>query len=353
MQKSILKLIKIKIFFLFLFVILLLQTALAESGRYIVIDKAFGILTLFQDKKAIDTFPVAFGFDPVSDKRMTMDGATPEGLYYISYKKPYSRYHKFLGISYPNPVDAWQGLLTGEISWEEHKAISEAFLKKESPPMNTRLGGAVGIHGGGLYKISNGKLDSNWTLGCIALENRDIERIYSFAMEGDPVIIFDSKKSLYEVVRSFAEIKDYSLYDKNPCQNNKCIAETGFKTSMGWISITIKEDMDFNRSLTCQVFSREKNSDPYIVILDKNGNGSFDSKDRIIGGKKFQKNPQQTYKFVRRAIIKSISNGEVAAALPQARPQEYYEQQELANQGSRTQTKTQGQISKIWHRLIY
>ena len=80
------------------------------AASIVVIDKAKKNLVLFKNGRQVAQLPAAFGIDPDSDKYKKLDGTTPEGLYFITNKKHESRFHRFLGISYPNLANAAKGL---------------------------------------------------------------------------------------------------------------------------------------------------------------------------------------------------------------------------------------------------
>ena len=109
-------------------------------------------------------FNIDLGFAPVGDKKVSGDGKTPEGDYYIDRRNPDSRYHLSVGISYPNERD-----------------IAEAKKLGEEP------GGDIFIHGRGTL-LSRWKPD--WTWGCIAVTNHEIEDIYAMVNDGTPISIY-------------------------------------------------------------------------------------------------------------------------------------------------------------------
>lgn len=143
--------------------------------------KAKRELQLFDGDKLIKTWRVALGMNPKPSKEKEGDRATPEGSYYICRKNPKSQYHLSLGISYPGPLDAERGFKAKMISENERKAIHEAHRKGETPPWKTALGGEIFIHGSGSK--------SDWTLGCIALENSEIEELYKLIPVRTPITI--------------------------------------------------------------------------------------------------------------------------------------------------------------------
>ena len=147
----------------------------------IVVHKAARKLELFSDQTLLRTYRVGLGFTPVADKKREGDGATPEGEFYVFVKNNRSAYYLSLGVSYPNAEDAERGLRDGLISKKQYDAILEAIRKKAGPPQYTKLGGLIYIHGNGA--------GSDWTWGCVALENEDIKELYDAVSVGTPVTI--------------------------------------------------------------------------------------------------------------------------------------------------------------------
>ena len=142
-------------------------------------------LTLREGDALIGEFRVALGAQPHYGKELQGDGRTPVGRYYVSDKKADSRFHRFLGISYPNVDDAERGYRRGLIDAGEWADIFFANLRGDAPPWRTVLGGRVGIHGYG----GRPYLPIDWTEGCIAVSDADIEIIYDRTPVGTPVII--------------------------------------------------------------------------------------------------------------------------------------------------------------------
>jgi len=146
----------------------------------VVISKTERMLTVFDDGRERIRIPVVIGRNP-ADKEREGDLATPEGDFYICYKNPESKYHRFLGLSYPNAEDAVRGLRDGLITQAEHDAICAAIERGESPPWKTALGGEVGLHG----PCPN----VTWTHGCVAMSVEQIEQLYEWLALGDRVSI--------------------------------------------------------------------------------------------------------------------------------------------------------------------
>jgi murein L,D-transpeptidase YafK len=150
------------------------------SARRVVITKHTGTLVVFDGEEEVWKIPAVTGKNP-ADKVREGDLATPEGEFYVCYKNPASRYHRFLGLSYPTVEDAERGVRAGLISGAEAEQIRQAIAARECPPWKTALGGEVGIHG----PCPN----VTWTHGCIAVSVPDIERLYEWLELGDTVTI--------------------------------------------------------------------------------------------------------------------------------------------------------------------
>lgn len=144
--------------------------------------KARRELKLFNGEQLIKTYRVALGTNPVPPKECEGDRATPEGAYFICVKNPKSRFRLSLGISYPGPADAERGLKSGLISKPEYDAIMQAAATGKRPPWTTKLGGEVFVHGNGSA--------SDWTWGCIALDDPDIEELYRLVPLKAPITIY-------------------------------------------------------------------------------------------------------------------------------------------------------------------
>jgi len=151
-----------------------------ENPR-IVVRKADRRLDLYSGEKLLRSYKAGLGFSPVADKIREGDGATPEGEFYVFVKNNRSAYYLSLGISYPNAEDADRGLRDGLINRAQHRTITEAIRTKTAPPQYTRLGGLIYIHGHGAQ--------SDWTWGCVALENDDIRELFEAVTVGTPVSI--------------------------------------------------------------------------------------------------------------------------------------------------------------------
>ena len=133
-----------------------------EVTRVTVFKKARR-LYLLNGNRILKSYHIGLGFAPSGDKKVEGDGRTPEGRYIIDRRNPDSEYHLSIGINYPSERD-----------------IAEAKALGKAP------GGDIFIHGRG---NPMGFLLNDWTWGCIAVTNDEIEEIYAMVRDGTPITI--------------------------------------------------------------------------------------------------------------------------------------------------------------------
>lgn len=155
--------------------------ALPLADPRIVILKGARRAELYSGTHLVRTYPIVLGPDPVGHKARKGDGRTPEGTYYICTRNSRSQYHLFLGLNFPRAADAQAGLKAGLVNEAQAQACAAAEQARQRPPWDTRLGGAIGLHGGGLHH--------DWTAGCIAFDNAAIEEIWQASTVWTPVEI--------------------------------------------------------------------------------------------------------------------------------------------------------------------
>lgn len=147
----------------------------------ILIEKSKRLLTMWQDGKTALRCPAALGGHPTGHKRLEGDGRTPEGVYYICLKRETGKYGCALGISYPSLRDARRAAEDGRLDGALLPLFAEAERERKRPPWGTPLGGEIYIHGGGAQ--------SDWTAGCVALEQKNMAELFALCHEGDTVEI--------------------------------------------------------------------------------------------------------------------------------------------------------------------
>lgn len=169
-----------------------LALPLAEAS--IVIDKSERRLDLLSRGVLVKSYRVALGRNPVGAKTAQGDSRTPEGHFYICTRNAKtSAFHIFLGLSYPGLPDAKRAVNNKKITWRDYQIINRRLASRGRPPWETKLGGWIGIHGGTdapyAQKQMRQRGGKDWTAGCIALTNREIEEIHAATQMGTPVEI--------------------------------------------------------------------------------------------------------------------------------------------------------------------
>ena len=147
----------------------------------IEVSKGKRELRLYDGTRLLRTYHVGLGFSPVEDKVREGDGRTPEGEYYVCVKNANSKFYLSLGISYPNIEDANRGLRDDLITKRQHDQIADAITAGKRPPWDTKLGGEIFIHGNGS--------SSDWTWGCVAVEDAEIKELFDAVPMGTRVRI--------------------------------------------------------------------------------------------------------------------------------------------------------------------
>jgi len=134
----------------------------------VVVYKTQKIMQLLKGEEVIRTYQVALGRNPSGHKQVAGDFRTPEGTYLIDRHNKLSRFYRSLHISYPNSRD-----------------ISAAKERGRSP------GGDIMIHGlpKGFEDLADLHFMRNWTKGCIAVNNAEIDEIFRLVKDGTPIDI--------------------------------------------------------------------------------------------------------------------------------------------------------------------
>lgn len=160
------------------------------KGRLVVVFKHDYLLGFYRDGLLVQVvegqpacFPVAMGDNPYQAKMVEDRQSTPEGWYRVGGKLPLgiSRYHQALSVSYPNGEDAERAWAAGIINARTRDQIKRAERQPQMPPQHTAMGGEIMIHG-------NGSLPRDWTWGCVALDNQNIDWLYAQVKSGDEIL---------------------------------------------------------------------------------------------------------------------------------------------------------------------
>lgn len=163
-----------------------MDQTIAESKQkkipVIIVDKFASKCYVYKNGKQTAEFEAELGKNWVGDKRQRGDHATPEGRYKITQKKEgrATKYYKALLINYPNDDD---------------KQRFRSEVANGSLPHNTHIGGLIEIHG-------HGGKGADWTEGCVALTDSDMDKLYKMVSVGTPVTIIGSIADLNEILRN-------------------------------------------------------------------------------------------------------------------------------------------------------
>jgi len=135
----------------------------------LVVYKSKRVMQAYSNGRLLKTYTIALGFNPTGHKEYEGDGRTPEGTYTINARNANSGYHKNLGVSYPNNAD-------------------RAFAKS----IGKAPGGDIKIHGLRNGRGAIGKFHrwNDWTHGCIAVTDTEIDELFTAVKEGTVIEIF-------------------------------------------------------------------------------------------------------------------------------------------------------------------
>jgi len=140
---------------------------------YLIVDKSDYELQVYDEEGWYATYPVVFGNKDLSDKLVEGDRKTPEGSFKIISKRPHEKWHKMLMLDYP----------TKESLDKFNQRKAQGLIPKGAKP-----GGGIAIHG--TWPNDNIVVDdfTNWTNGCIALKNDDLDELEVFLPIGTKVV---------------------------------------------------------------------------------------------------------------------------------------------------------------------
>ncbi|MBX2974448.1 MAG: L,D-transpeptidase family protein, partial [Flavobacteriales bacterium] len=146
---------------------------IAAKEIHFEVDKSDRLFKVVANGRVLKTYPCVLGEVPEGDKMMQGDRRTPEGVFGIRSKRMHDKWHAFVWVDYPNA--------------ESRRRFAQR--KRDGRiPANADIGGEIGIHG-----VPEGKdhwIDAgvDWTWGCIALKNPDVDEIYPYIKAGGTTI---------------------------------------------------------------------------------------------------------------------------------------------------------------------
>ncbi len=159
-----------------------------ETTRIIIDTKALTLKVMQGNQEKLSFSNIAIGrYGTAVDKRQG-DNKTPLGHFVIGWIADKTSFHRFFGLLYPNKEYAERAFQTGLLDQKTWNRIRRAFASGRLPPQNTVLGGNLGIHGIGKGDKSIHE-QYNWTNGCVALTNAQIDRLAAWIQVGTSVEI--------------------------------------------------------------------------------------------------------------------------------------------------------------------
>lgn len=149
----------------------------ANDDIWLLVDTTALKIEVKRGEKTLDTISdIAIGRAGAGFKTHRGDNVTPYGDYRIGWVGERSSFRRFYGLTYPSIEDAELALQKGLIDQKTHDRIIDAHRYHQVPPQNTPLGGQIGIHGLGRADLKIHK-SMNWTHGCIAMTNSQIDHL--------------------------------------------------------------------------------------------------------------------------------------------------------------------------------
>lgn len=158
-------------------------------GVWLLVETQPHVLSVMKGDEVVAAFPkIAIGRRGAGLKQHRGDNLTPIGHFRIGWINENSRFRRFFGFTYPNFYNAKRALEAGLIDGGTFERIAAADLAGGIPPQNTALGGQIGIHGLGSGSAAIHE-NFDWTQGCIALSNEQIDRLAQYVKPGTWVVI--------------------------------------------------------------------------------------------------------------------------------------------------------------------
>lgn len=160
-----------------------------QPAVWLRIDTAALQLHVMRGDERLRTYRgIAIGRYGTTAAKRAGDGMTPLGEFRIVRIAARTDFHRFYGLDYPNLAHARAGLEAGRITATQFERIRQALRRGTQPPQHTALGGYIGIHGLGEGDPAI-HADFNWTEGCIALTNEQVDDLAQWIGKGTRVVI--------------------------------------------------------------------------------------------------------------------------------------------------------------------
>jgi len=171
------------------FLCLLALPVSAEEAPWVLVDSKAQVLSVMQGGTELARFDrIAIGRGGASEVRRKGDGSTPIGTFRVAWINEDSPFRRFFGFDFPTLDAAERARAAGVLPEAEFRQIERAVKAGEIPPQNTTLGGRLGIHGlgGANPRVHR---DFNWTKGCVAVTNDQIDQLSKWIAVGTRVVV--------------------------------------------------------------------------------------------------------------------------------------------------------------------
>ena len=169
--------------------LLLAGRAAARDEHWILIDTEAQFLEVYRGEETVLSFrDIALGRAGAAEDRIRGDNRTPLGDFRIAWINTNSRFHIFLGFDYPTFHHARRAYSRGRLPLDEFLDLAEAYRDRRLPPQTTSIGGHIGIHGLGSADPELHRR-SNWTRGCVAVTDDEIEQLMAYVDVGTRVFV--------------------------------------------------------------------------------------------------------------------------------------------------------------------
>lgn len=170
-------------------VLIPLMPAAARTGTWVVIDTSAATAMVKRGEETVLRLPnLSFGRGGVAAIHLAGDATTPLGEFHITRIDRDTKYHVFLGLNYPTLGHLDAAYRTGVVDQATYARALDFALARGHLPQRTVLGGHIGIHGLGKADLAIHKR-FNWTQGCVAMTDAQIDQLLHFVEVGTPVVI--------------------------------------------------------------------------------------------------------------------------------------------------------------------
>ncbi|MCC5856867.1 MAG: L,D-transpeptidase [Ectothiorhodospiraceae bacterium] len=160
-----------------------------NGNTWLLVETEQRRLHVYQgDTPVLEISQVALGRGGAAPDRLRGDRRTPKGEFRIAWVNHESQYHIFLGLDYPTFQHARRAYAAGRITLDEFLAVTDAIRAGRLPPQRTQLGGHIGLHGLGAADPDIHRI-ADWTQGCIAMTDEEIEQLANLVGIGTRVVV--------------------------------------------------------------------------------------------------------------------------------------------------------------------